>query len=61
MNADQDDDVDGTVIVCQGPPRCLLEGDAAVKAQQQGCIWCRRIMCLSDGSEVISGPSDSIN
>lgn len=45
-----------TVIVCQGPPRCDLEGDEAVAAQMAGCQWCRRININDDGSETREGP-----
>lgn len=44
------------VIVCQGPPRCMLEGDAAMEMQIRGCAFCRRIEVLADGSERRSGP-----
>ena len=49
---------DPQVIVCQGPPRCPLEGDEAVAAQLAGCIWCARITVHADGSETHSGPYD---
>ncbi len=39
------------VIVCAGPPECLLEGDDAVRNQQDGCPKCRRIRIHADGSE----------
>lgn len=26
--------------ICQGYPRCDLHGDAALKAQEQNCVWC---------------------
>jgi hypothetical protein len=39
------------VIVCQGPPRCALEGDEAVAAADAGCVWCKRILIAPDGSE----------
>lgn len=44
------------IIVCQGSPRCLLEDDEAVAAQQAGCIWCRIIYIYDDGSEIIEEP-----
>lgn len=46
----------GVVIVCQGPPRCGLQGDDAVAEQARGCIWCRRIVVEDDGSEAREGP-----
>lgn len=39
------------IIVCAGPPECLLEGDAAVTNAQAGCPKCRRIVIGADGSE----------
>lgn len=49
-------DLDPQVIVCQGPPRCDLEGDEAVAAQMAGCPWCRRITLHDDGSETVTEP-----
>jgi hypothetical protein len=51
-----DDDRLPSVIICQGPPRCMLEGDEAVAAAKAGCPWCRRIELLPDGTERRSGP-----
>jgi hypothetical protein len=48
---------DPIVIVCQGPPRCALEGDEAIAAQETGCRWCRRIIVHADGSETDVEPS----
>ena len=39
------------VIVCAGPPACLLEGDAAVASQEAGCPICKRIVIHADGTE----------
>lgn len=47
---------DPLVIVCQGPPRCLLEGNDAVKAQEAGCVWCKRIIVHRDGTETVQEP-----
>lgn len=44
------------VIVCQGPPVCRLDGDAAVNAQKAGCVWCKRIYIDSIGRERIVEP-----
>lgn len=52
-----EDDAISEVWVCQGPPRCSLDGDAAVAAQQQGCPWCRVIFVYADGSESVREPS----
>ena len=38
------------VIVCAGPPECLLEGDAAVDAANSGCPKCKHILVKPDGS-----------
>ena len=45
-----------TVVVCQGPPRCMNEGDVAIAAAEAGCRWCRRIHTEDDGSEWTEGP-----
>lgn len=42
---------DPEVIVCAGPPDCLLQGDEAVQNQIDGCPRCRRIVVRADGSE----------
>lgn len=47
------DDEDVMVIVCAGPPLCLLEDDAAVQAQVVGCEFCKRIIIHPDGSEEV--------
>jgi len=46
-----DDEPGGTVTVCAGPPKCLLEGDEAVKQAQNGCPICLRIFVRPDGTE----------
>jgi hypothetical protein len=48
---------DPVVIVCQGPPACRLEGDAAIEAQEAGCVWCRRITVHADGTETVTEPA----
>lgn len=47
---------DPRVVVCQGPPICPLEGDEAVRAAADGCLWCKRITFHPDGSETIDEP-----
>lgn len=47
---------DPQVIVCQGPPRCALEGDDAVAEQEKGCVWCKRIIVHSNGTETVIEP-----
>lgn len=47
---------DPQVIVCAGPPACLLQGDAAIAAANMGCIWCERITVHADGTETTEGP-----
>lgn len=42
-----------TIMVCQGPPRCMLEGDAAVEAQKAGCPWCKRLSVFNMTGEII--------
>ncbi len=39
------------IIVCAGPPACLLSGDEAVQNQNDGCPRCRRIVIDADGNE----------
>jgi hypothetical protein len=52
------DTLDGPpeVIVCAGPPACLLEGNDAVAAAEAGCQWCRRITVGEDGDASETGP-----
>jgi hypothetical protein len=57
MPADDDDEPDPIIHVCQGPPVCMLEGDTAVAAQQNGCPWCKRIIVHPDGTETVLEPS----
>ena len=45
------DDEDAELIICAGPPICLLDGDAAVASAQRGCPWCEHIRLHPDGSE----------
>ena len=44
-------DDESEIIVCAGPPDCLLQGDEAVKAAVAGCPRCRRIIVHADGTE----------
>lgn len=38
-----EDEEDVSVMwVCQGPPKCQLQGDEAIDAQMAGCVWCQR-------------------
>lgn len=41
----------GEVIICAGPPACLLQDEEAVKNQEDGCPLCRRIVVGEDGKE----------
>lgn len=45
---------DPRVIVCAGPPLCLLQGDEAVAQQQAGCEFCKLITIHPDGSETVT-------
>lgn len=47
---DNDED-DATIVVCAGPPLCLLKGDEAIENQEDGCPRCRRIIIHDDGTE----------
>lgn len=53
------DKADPVIIVCQGPPRCLLEGDEAESAMEAGCIWCKKITVHQDGTETILKPIET--
>ncbi len=44
------------VIVCQGPPLCMLEDDEAQAAQEAGCVWCKYIWLHEDGSQTVREP-----
>ncbi len=44
---------DPVVIVCQGPPACLLEGNE----EEDGCPWCKRITVHPDGTETVTEPA----
>lgn len=45
------------IIVCQGQPRCDLDGVDAIIAQSAGCPWCKRITIHDDGSETTTEPT----
>jgi ssDNA-binding Zn-finger/Zn-ribbon topoisomerase 1 len=42
---------DSHIIVCAGPPKCLLEGDDAIEAANAGCPNCKHLLIRADGSE----------
>jgi hypothetical protein len=50
-------DEDPIITVCQGRPRCDLQGDEAVAAQMAGCPWCKRITVHPNGSETTTEPA----
>lgn len=47
------------VIICQGPPRCDLEGNEAKKAQDAGCLFCTRIYGDGEGGERVVEPGNA--
>lgn len=47
---------DPMVVVCQGPPACMLEGDEAEAEMEAGCRWCKRIIVHDDGTETVIEP-----
>ncbi|WP_022727232.1 hypothetical protein [Fodinicurvata sediminis] len=49
---------DPWVMVCQGPPRCIMT-DAEIEAADIHCHWCRRIILHDDGSETIQEPGNA--
>jgi hypothetical protein len=59
MMDEEDEDEGGLVIVCQGPPRCALEGDEAVAAQKAGRVWCTRIYVTAFTEDVIQEPGNA--
>lgn len=42
---------EGEVIVCAGPPVCLMQGDAAIENAAAGCPNCRHVVRRVDGTE----------
>lgn len=48
-----------SIWVCQGRPRCDLEGDAAVAHQQAGCKFCKEIRIDEDGNERTIEPGNA--
>ena len=52
-----DDEPDRRIIVCQGPPVCLLPPSMVMKAQEGGCVWCQVITVHPDGTETVREPS----
>ena len=48
---------DPMVIVCAGPPACVLQGDAAIDHQNAGCLMCRRIVVTEDGEHALPAPT----
>ena len=54
-----EDSAVGSVVACQGPPRCTLEGDEAIAAAIAGCVWCRRVTVHDDGTETVTEPVEA--
>lgn len=54
-----DEDERPVIIVCQGPPRCDLQGDEARAAQVAGCPWCKYISVNEDGSATVQEPGNA--
>ena len=48
-----------SVWVCQGPPRCDLEGEDAIAAQESQCPFCKEIRIAPDGTETIIEPGEA--
>jgi len=51
------DEPDQTLIICQGPPVCHLSGDACLRSQLSGCVWCRRVIQHEDFTETVIEPT----
>lgn len=56
-----DDDDAPLIIVCQGPPVCMLQGDEAEASQRAGCPWCKRIIVHPDGTDTVTDPIERAN
>jgi len=54
-------DIDGyvTIWVCQGPPKCFLTGDDAVRAQENKCPFCKQTRLADDGTEMTIEPGNA--
>ena len=50
MGQSLEDQIIAEVISCQGPPICLLTGDAAIAAAAS-CPWCKHFYVMEDGAE----------
>lgn len=48
---------ESVIMICQGPPRCDLEGETAYEAQVAGCQWCQRLYIDGDGNERVTEPT----
>lgn len=53
------DRIDPEIIVCQGSPRCPLEGVDAIAAQINGCKFCEVIVCHADGTQTVRKISEA--
>ena len=47
------------VFVCQGPPRCELKDEEAMRTQLAGCPWCHITVTHPDGSETEYKPGEA--
>ena len=48
-----------TIFVCQGPPRCDLQGDDAIAAQENDCPFCKKIHIDEQFNETFVEPSEA--
>ncbi len=61
LNFPEKDDT-ALVIVCQGKPWCELDGEQAVRNQENGCTLCKRIeIDLITDEETIIDPLQQPN
>jgi len=44
------DEVGSTITACAGPPKCFLEGEEAIRHQEDGCPTCTRDVLQADGT-----------
>lgn len=48
---------DPMIIVCAGPPACLLQGEAAIAHQNAGCLTCKRKVVTLEGVRELPPPT----
>lgn len=49
------------IMVCQGPPNCLLEGKEQEDAQEAGCDMCAKLYIDEFGNQTVVNPMDRMH